>query len=220
MNPQSRQEFIKAAVSFLQNPKLVDSSLKDKLKFLKDKGLNECEVDEALNLALINRSQPQSSRWNFLIVLGLCVGGYKLYKTYVETNQINMTQQSSNERQIRENQKIQDDKREKDEEMPTLQEILQRMADLKRLIELQRTNFSTEIQSIKTLLLGHEKFAAPPVIPVWQLKDSDEKTDTPNDQKDVRKTERKKHDKISKRSSHEHSTNGFIDTKPIGPNLE
>lgn len=220
MNPQSRQEFIKAAVSFLQNPKLADSSLKDKLKFLKDKGLNEYEVDEALNLALINRKQPQSSRWNFLIILGLCVGGYKLYRTYVDSNQIDLTEQSSSKQQIREKQKIENEKKEQDEEMPTLHEILQRMAELKRLIELQRSNFSTEILSIKTLLLGHEKFAAPPVIPAWQLKDSGEKTDTTKEQKDVKKTEKKKNDKSPKRISDEHPTNGFIDTKSIVPNLE
>lgn len=218
MNSQNRQEFIKAAVSFLQNPKLVDSSLKDKLKFLRDKGLNECEVDEALNLALINRKQPQSSRWNFLILLGLCVGGYRLYKTYVESNQMYNAQQNSGKQQTQGKQKTEDDK-ESREDMPTLQEILQRMTELKRLIELQRNNFTTEIQSIKTLLLGHEKFAAPPVIPAWQLKDSDEIADAAKEQKDAKKSE-KKNDKSKRKSSNERPTNGFIGTNSIAPNLE
>lgn len=220
MDPQNRQEFIKAAVSFLQNPKLIDSSLKDKLKFLRDKGLNECEVDEALNLALINRRQPQSSRWNFLIILGLCVGGYRLYKTYVESNQIYNAQQNSGKQQTYGNQKTEDEKKERCEDIPTLREILQRMSELKRLIELQRNNFTTDIQSIKTLLLGHEKFAAPPVIPAWQLKDSDETADIAEEQKDVKKSEKKKNDKSNRKSSNEQPTNGFIDTRLIAPSLE
>lgn len=221
MNPQNRQEYIRAAVSFLQNPKLVDSSLKEKLKFLKDKGLNELEVDEALNLALVNRQQTQSSRWNFLIVLGLCVGGYKLYKTYMETKQKHASQHNiPDKKKADQRQRVEDEKKKQDEDMPTLQEILQRMAELKRLIELQRNNFATDIQSLKTLLLGHEKFAAPPVIPAWQLKDLEEKAEVPKEQKDTKKGEKKKNDKCSKKNSDDPPANGFIDSRPVAPNLE
>lgn len=169
MNSQdssTRQEFIRAAVSFLQNPKLVDSPLKDKLKFLKDKGLNEIEVDEALNLALINRHQSQGGKWNFLLILGICIGGYKLYQAYIESKKEKKPVQ-------REETIVQHE-----DEFPTLNEILQRMAELKRLIELQRNNLASDIQSLKTLLLGHEKFAAPPVIPAWQLESNEDKEDT------------------------------------------
>lgn len=151
MDNHSRQEFIRAAVNFLQNPKLTGSPLKEKLKFLKDKGLNEIEVDEALNLALVNRQQPQNGRWNFLLMLGLCIGGYKLYRAYLEQRQ---------------------EKETTEKDQPTLNDIVLKVSELKKQIELQRVNLTSEVQSLKTLLLGHERFAAPPVIPAWQLKDS------------------------------------------------
>lgn len=130
-------EHVRAAVTFLQSQKLIGLPLKDKLKFLQEKGLNELEIDEALNMAL-SRQNKQSSNWSFLIVLGVCFGGYKLYNAYVEK------------------QKQRD---------PKLDEILKSMTELKRLIESQRG----DMQSLKTLMLSHDKFAAPPVIPAWQL---------------------------------------------------
>lgn len=159
MDSQNRQEFIRAAVNFLQNPKLNGSPLKEKLKFLRDKGLNETEVDEALNLALVSRQQTQNGRWNFFLILGLCIGGYKLYKAFLE---------SSEQRQEKETaEKL------LDKDQPTLKDIVFKVSELKKQIELQRINLTSEVQSLKTLLLGHERFAAPPVIPAWQLKDSE-----------------------------------------------
>lgn len=132
-------EHVRAAVTFLQSQKLSSLPLKDKLKFLKEKGLNELEIDEALNMAL-HRQNKQSNSWNFLIFAGICFGGYKLYNAYLEKQ------------------------KQKD---PTLDEILKTITELKRLIESQKG----DIQSLKTLMLSHDKFAAPPVIPEWQLKD-------------------------------------------------
>lgn len=160
MDSQTRQEFIRAAVNFLQNPKLLESPLKEKLKFLKDKGLNDLEVDEALNLALVNRQQPQNGRWNFFLILGLCFGSYKLYKAYLES----VESQKEDKETVG---KIQE------REQPTLNDIVLKLSELKKQIELQRSNLTSEVQSLKTLLLGHERFAAPPVIPAWQLKDSE-----------------------------------------------
>lgn len=182
MDSQNRQEIVRAAISFLQNPKLMDSSLNDKLQFLKDKGLTQIEIDEALNLALINRQNTQHSRWNFLIILGLCVGGYKLYQTYLESRETYMTQKKEEAlRQSEEAKKEVSAQKELDQQAkdaPTLTEILQKMTELKSLIELQRNNINKDIQSLKTLLLGHEKFAAPPLIPAWQLKNLDDHEDT------------------------------------------
>lgn len=132
-------ERIRAAITFLQSQKLVGLPLKDKLKFLQEKGLNESEIDEALNSA-IYRQDKHGSSWNFLILIGLCFGGYKLYNAYLE--------------------------REKHKD-PTLDEILKSITEIKRLVESHRS----DIQSLKTLMLSHDKFAAPPVIPEWQLKD-------------------------------------------------
>lgn len=183
MDDQTRQEYVRAAISFLQNPKLVDSTLQDKLRFLKDKGLSQVEVDEALNLALINRHQSQGGKWNYLLVLGLCIGGYRLYQAYLES-QNKMAETPSTSGQTSKSRSLQTNKsnifgaqiNQDGKDNLSLSDILQKMNELKRLVELQRTNFQTEIQSIKTLLLGHEKFAAPPVIPAWQLKDSDAKS--------------------------------------------
>lgn len=174
MESQTRQEFIRAAVSFLQNPKLVDSPLQDKLKFLRDKGLSETELDEALNYALISRHQSQSGRWNFILILGLCIGGYKLYQAYLNQKSMSAEPQQKTEHD-RKQEKNNGYLIIKDKETPTLGEILDKMNELKKLIELQRSNFASDVQSLKTLLLGHEKFAAPPVIPAWQLAGSDEK---------------------------------------------
>lgn len=231
MESQTRQEFIRAAVGFLQNPKLLDSPLKDKLKFLRDKGLSDVEVDEALNLALISRQQPQNGRWNFLLVLGLCLGGYKLYQAYLESKKglANVQQSSSRQQQEQTSPKQPMDelKRQQEINAPTLNEILSKMSELKKLIELQRSNFNTEIQSLKTLLLGHEKFAAPPVIPAWQLKDVEsqetQSTDKDTVQKESNKVGRKKNEKGGKKTNSTNqssSTNGFIEPTPIVANPE
>jgi hypothetical protein len=176
MDPQSRQEYVRAAISFLQNPKLAESSLKEKLKFLKDKGLSDIEVDEALNLALIQRNQSQSGKWNFLLILGLCISGYKLYQAYldqqahrVEGGKTKQKECVGGDQKSLASDKGRQENTELDKNQPTLSDILQKMTELKKLIELQRTNFGAEIQSLKTLMLGHDKFAAPPKIPEWQM---------------------------------------------------
>lgn len=147
----ARQEYIRAAVSFLQNPKLSSTSLKDKLKFLKDKGLSEFEVDEALNLA-VNRQQPSNgSTWNFFIILGACAMGYRLYKMYLETQKPEPEQpkvEPTNQTDVK--------------------DLLIKMGELRRLME-------SEMKTIKALLLSHEKFA--PAIPAWQLKDQENEDD-------------------------------------------
>lgn len=174
MSSDSRQEFVRAAVSFLQNPKLVDSSLKDKLKFLRDKGLTELEVDEALNSALVYRHQSQHGKWNYLIILGLCLGGYKLYQAYLESRENFRAQQKIAEQQQeeeKESKRREQEKIQHEQDSPTIAEILVKLAELKKLVEHQRRSSASEIQSLKTLLVGHEKFAAPPVIPAWQLKE-------------------------------------------------
>lgn len=174
----SRQEYIRAAVSFLQNPKLVDSSLNDKLNFLKDKGLSKVEVDEALNLALINRHQTQSGGWNYMLVLGLCIGGYKLYQAYMSQKETEKLEQAERPLSHRFSGSIKAEKAsgsastshasQRDNE-----DVLSKIIELKRSLEHQRTSLQSEIQSIKTILLGHEKFAAPPKIPEWQLEKDD-----------------------------------------------
>lgn len=182
MDASTRQEYVRAAANFLQNPKLIDSSLKDKLQFLKEKGLTELEVDEALNSALIHRQSNQNGRWNFILIFGLCIGGYKLYQAYLQyKNDNHTTLNVSGGKRNKSSEDIHDDGKSK-EQLPvadpiTLAEIMQKIAELKRLIELQRNNFASDIQSLKTLLLGHEKFAAPPVIPAWQLEKSDPKSE-------------------------------------------
>jgi hypothetical protein len=144
-------------------------------------------VDEALNLALAHRHQTQSGKWNFLLILGVCLGGYRLYQAYLEQNVLKKenekkeTQKKETKNQQTEiDQKLivddanqqqtnKEDAKQIPKDHPTLNEILQKMSELRKLIELQRSNFGTEIQSLKTLLLGHEKFAAPPKIPEWQM---------------------------------------------------
>lgn len=194
METSTRQEYIRAAISFLQNPKLIDSSLKDKLQFLRDKGLTETEVDEALNLALVNRQSTRTAgRWNFFLVFSVCILGYRFYKAYLEWKETQV--QSSTGKQDQNVQALTknisttqhvDSKlnlystndqlglgRSNDVTM-TVSEIVQRVSELKSLLEYQGDRFSSEIKSLKTLLLSHEKFAAPPVIPAWQLEGTKE----------------------------------------------
>lgn len=178
MDSQTRQEYIRAAVSFLQDAKLIDSTLQDKLKFLRDKGLNELEVDEALNLALVNRHQPHHGKWNFLLILGLCVGGYKLYTSYMAALETKREEEKRVESEKEEERKV--EKKQLSIIQNTINDLTYKHDELKKSIELQRSNISTDIQSLKTLLLGHEKFAAPPIIPAWQLKDSEPTDSTDN----------------------------------------
>lgn len=237
MDTKTRQELIRAAVGFLQNPKLADSSLKDKLKFLKNKGLSDVEVDEALNLALISRHQSQGGRWNFLIVLGLCCAGYKLYQAYLKSKEKLASQQGDSARQYRNERSApvsllhaEGSHQQQGGDLVTLNDILQKMSELRKLIELQRSNFGTEIQSLKTLLLGHEKFAAPPVIPAWQLKDEDSREEPsqekePSPIKDNTNRAGKKNEKGKGTSTNSNnndqpvSGNGFIEPRVIAPNL-
>lgn len=188
MESDTRQEYIKAAISFLQNPKLSDSSLKEKLQFLKDKGLSELEIDEALNLALINRqSNSSSGRWNFFVVLSFCLMSYRFYKAYLEWKQTQPTEQQadsinrneSNDLPLKSHKSNQqsdtpeiDTEHQALNETMSIKEIMLKISELKRLIEYQGTKSASDVQSLKTLLLGHEKFAAPPVIPTWQLDES------------------------------------------------
>lgn len=213
MASQNRQEYIRAAIIFLQNPKLVDSTLKDKLKFLRDKGLTEVELDEALNLALVNRHQAQHGKWNYLLMLGLCIGGYKLYQFYLENKEKQRVSKQEEPIKLEHNQ----EKTYHEHEPLKLDEILKKMSELKKLIELQRSNSAADIQSLKTLLLGHEKFAAPPVIPAWQLKDLDSKeevNDTTNETAGSSKNDKKKK---TRKSGSGHSTNGFNQETVIAP---
>lgn len=138
-----REELIRAALVFLRDPKLASSTLKDKLDFLKAKGLTQTELDEALNLALVNRSKPNGT-WNIILMIGICFGTYKLYRAYMDS-------------------RTEDDHRLAPLERPTRSdEILRKVSEL-----------ASEVKLLKTLLLGHERFAAPPKIPEWQLDGDD-----------------------------------------------
>lgn len=132
-----REELIRAALVFLRDPKLASSTLKDKLDFLKGKGLTQPELDHALNLALVKKSEP-SGTWNIILIMGICIGGYKLYTAYKESQPTC--------------------------EKPKSEEILRKISEL-----------SSEVRLLKTLLLSHERFAAPPKIPEWQLKDAEDR---------------------------------------------
>lgn len=157
----------KAAIEFLQNPKLRLNGLQEKLDFLKQKGLNQNEIDEAINLALIKKD-GSGGKWNFFFIVGLFIGGFKLYEYYSQQ------QNCSNQRPKEEAGTQVDKSEDADNSEPTtvtksLKDIMDELTRLKSHLEWHRTNTSSELQSIKTLILGHEKFASPPVIPSWQL---------------------------------------------------
>lgn len=178
MDATNRQDYIKAAVSFLQNPKLVESSLQDKLKFLREKGLTDVEVDEALNLALIDRQKSHGNSWNFLIVLGLCYSGYKLYKAYIDSRSESQTTAKSLEDEARLSKSTLKELPTVDRERSSLSskvdssslsQILEEVRALKSKTDWCKNSLSSDIKALQTLLLGHEKLAAPPVIPAWQM---------------------------------------------------
>lgn len=181
MDAASRQDYIRAAVSFLQNPKLVESSLQDKLKFLREKGLTDIEVDEALNLALVDRHKSQGGGWNFFIVLGLCLSGYKLYKAYMDSKCENRAvpetvgKKSVHSKQEASDERISQSKISLSETDPeSLSLILEEVRALKSKTDWCKNSLSNDIKALQTLLLGHEKLAAPPVIPAWQMESSKE----------------------------------------------
>lgn len=180
MDALSRQDYIRAAISFLQNPKLVDSPLQDKLKFLRDKGLTEIEVDEALNLALVERQKPNNSRWNFFVILGLCFSGYKLYRAYIESKTSETTKPKvlcnpgDTKEVSKSNSNIEQSVNNRtwmpaEPNTATLSELLEEVRALKSKTEWCKSSLSADIKALQTLLLGHEKLAAPPMIPSWQM---------------------------------------------------
>lgn len=166
----NRQEMLKAAVYFLQNPQLSGSPLGSKRQFLLDKGLLEEEIEDAINLALNHAANNQlssqgSNKWNFLLILGLCYGGYSLYNfytTYQET------------KRMEKQRKLEESAQKKP--VYTLKDIMDRMLTIQRTLDIQKSSLSTEIQSVKSLLLSHNQFTGPPTIPAWQLNDDEEKS--------------------------------------------
>ena len=166
MESLTRQEHIRAATNFLRNPNL-DSPLKDKLQFLRDKGLSELEVEEAINLALSSKQSTSKGNWNFLFVFSMCILGYKFYKAYLEyqnTNQDKKTEQiSSASSNIQSKCEIPDS------------EIVQKLAELRRVVEYQGSRLTEEIESLKRLSVSPENFPSAPQIPPWQLEDKTDK---------------------------------------------
>lgn len=182
MESSTRQEHIRAATSFLRNPNL-DSPLKDKLQFLRDKGLSEIELDEALNLALTCRQSPTKGKWNFFIVFSMCILGYKFYKAYLEWQEAS---RASGDNADKETSKINqtivkttnhNKFRDTGNDSMSITEIMEKMTELKKLIEYQGTRLTDEMQSLKKLLVGPEKFKSPPGLPAWQLEGSTDKVD-------------------------------------------
>lgn len=165
-----REELIRAALVFLRDPKLASSTLKDKLEFLKGKGLTQVELDEALNLALVNRSKPNGT-WNILLMIGLCVGGYKLYKAYMESQ----AQCQTSEKQLLHQQQHHQSSIDTIHQQHPTQLLQQPMKS--ELILSKISELAGEVKQLKTLLLSHERFAAPPKIPEWQLNDSNNDAD-------------------------------------------
>lgn len=152
----SRQNLIIAAVDFLQNPQLIRSPLKDKLKFLQDKGLSELEIDEAINSAVAGRQSliVPTGKWNMFFVAAFAIGGYQLYRMYLNYRH--------------EEEKI---KNVVIQKPMTLVDIMTKMNDIQKTVEGHRQEFKAEIRSLRSLMLGHEKFTSPPTIPSWQLSD-------------------------------------------------
>lgn len=59
-NVPSRDELVRTAVKFLQNPKVVSSPLKQKQEFLRRKGLTESEVNQACEIAGANQTATEA----------------------------------------------------------------------------------------------------------------------------------------------------------------
>ena len=168
MNSQTRQEFVRAGVSFLQSPNLRFATLADKLEFLRNKGLSQIEIDETLNLALINRNKTQTGKWNFLLVLCLCLGGYQLYRNYSQPIEEPIVQKKKTKPETSPGEKLLAPINPSVENSKlSLSDILKEMSALKEILNRQRDSFQSEIQSIKKLLMSHKNFPAPPVLPPW-----------------------------------------------------
>lgn len=155
-----RRDIALAAVDFLQNAEIIRKPLRDKMKFLQEKGLSEIEIDQAINLVMASKQQVTSSsgKWNILLMMGICYGGFHLYKLYSEYLSSKQEVKAKGTDQIK-------------EQHMSLTEILSKVNELQRLIEAHRCDFKAEIRSIRSLMLGHEKFTSPPTIPSWQLSD-------------------------------------------------
>ncbi|KAL6310008.1 peroxisomal membrane anchor protein conserved region-domain-containing protein [Sparassis latifolia] len=59
MATPKRQELIRNAVAFLADPKMLSSSLSQRVQFLEAKGLSSAEIDEAMRQAALNQSGPR-----------------------------------------------------------------------------------------------------------------------------------------------------------------
>lgn len=157
MDSKERQDMLVAAVNFLQSPQ-VTSSFTEKLCFLKDKGLTETEIHNAIESAIAGRQLINSSSsafsgiLNALLLTGLAFGAHQAYKYYSE-------------------QKAQ----------PSLTDIMNQVKELERAVSRNQQSFQTEIRSIKSLMLSKENFPTPQAIPAWQMLD---KKDQPNEDGD------------------------------------
>ncbi|KAL3270001.1 hypothetical protein HHI36_009058 [Cryptolaemus montrouzieri] len=181
-----QNDLVKTAVSFLQNPRVVDTPLAQKQKFLRRKGLTDEEIERACELSgaykqqheqqlirpplpplHINRNQMQLTFFEKLreIIHSMAIFsivGYALYKIYENYIAPFLFENSVNE--LKRN--LDDVKIEVDR--------IGRSSD--RNTEKQLSEIKSDISTVKGLLLGRKQFPnvsyspiVPPSIPAWQM---------------------------------------------------
>ncbi|XP_055906298.1 peroxisomal membrane protein PEX14 [Eupeodes corollae] len=209
-----REPLITTAVNFLQNANVRHSTLIQKQKFLRSRGLSAEEIQIACERAGIFNHDPNSTVINMgistagaghtgfinhhhqqvyegrqgtmqqirdalqsmALISGLAYAVYLFYKKYIEPFLFGRKKKKSVEETLNEfDQKVETQMRDVNRDLVQIKEQLtQNTTTQNAIIQREFSNFKSDLEAIKGLLLNRKQFAnpiptVPPSIPAWQL---------------------------------------------------
>jgi len=210
-----RESLINTAVQFLQNNNVQRNPLSQKQKFLRSKGLTEEEIQIACERAGVFSHDPNSTVISMgistpttqyvvqqpmstlqrireilnstALIAGFTYAIYLFYKNYIEPMLFGRRKKKTVDESIEElNKNVETNIKEINQELVKVKEEISK-ASRNDSICREISNFRSDIDAIKGLLLNRKQFSSPvvpPSIPVWQLQSHHGPVDTENDKND------------------------------------
>jgi len=211
-----RESLINTAVQFLQNNNVQRNPLSQKQKFLRSKGLTENEIQIACERAGVFSHDPNSTVINMgistpttqyvvqqpmttlqrireilsstALIAGFTYAIYLFYKNYIEPMLFGRRKKKKTlDESIEElNKNVETNIKELNQELVKVKEEISK-ASRNDNIYREISNFKSDIDAIKGLLLNRKQFSSPvvpPSIPVWQLQSQHVPVDTDHDKND------------------------------------
>lgn len=211
-----RESLINTAVQFLQNNNVQRNPLSQKQKFLRSKGLTENEIQIACERAGVFSHDPNSTVISMgistpttqyvvqqpmttlqkireilsstALIAGFTYAIYLFYKNYIEPMLFGRRRKKKTvDESIEElNKNVESNIKELNQELVKVKEEIAK-ASRSDSIYREISNFKSDIDAIKGLLLNRKQFSSPvvpPSIPVWQLQSQHIPVDSEHDKND------------------------------------